>query len=624
MTKYVVDIETDGLLDKVSKIHCIVAIDTETKKVLKFHNDLIIERDGDISQGLTELSNAELLVFHNGIGYDIPAIKKLHPEFTHNKLHDTYILSQMFFPNEMERHSVDAWGKVFGRAKPKHEDWSTFSEEMLHRCIEDTKITKMLWDKCENELGSWDWDAAVRLEYKVYEIFSKNQTHWYIDTFKLRIYIKYLSKVVSICEVRLNNLAPKKVSHSKTITKAFTKAGSISAITERFCLKHGLSPVSIAGDFCQVSFEEMNIASPKQVTDWLLSIGWRPDTFNYKKNAFGKPIKSSNGDLIITSPSLRDSSFFGIKGDVQKYLKLRAKASHRLNVLLGWERSLFEDNKIQTFAYTCGTNTARFKHRGVANVPKAEEEVFFGKQMRSLFIAPKGYKVVGCDASQLEARIEGHATFKYDGGNYAKFLLEEDIHQFNANSWGISRSEAKSPGYALAYQCGPNKIKDLLGCTDERAKEIHQKYWDDRPAMSALIEALEDSVVARNQATRNKYKGTKLRDGVKAWVRGIDGRKLYVRSTHSLKNTYIQNAGMVAVKIAYCFLDKGIKDSGLDARIVMLYHDEYEILVKDNQKEIEILKHIAEESINKAGKYLKLNVELTGVAKVGNNWGEVH
>lgn len=610
------DIEANGLLDSATTIHCLVVQDYITGKMYTFHDNPQLDCDGDLLDGVSMLQTADTIIFHNGIGYDIPMLKKFYPGFTYKKLHDTFILSQMFFPNEMERHGLEAWGKVFGVPKPKHEDWTTLSTEMLHRCQMDVRITSTLWEKCDHEIQSHPWDNAIQLEYDTYQTYCKHMTHWYIDIVKLDECITWLTNRKEELTARLIDLAPLQVVRYENQVKAFTAKGVPTARASNW-------DTNIAGDFCKVEFKKINLNSTTQLVEWLTSMGWQPDTWNYKLNKHGKPIKDGNGELVKTSPSLRDSRFIGVPEHIRESIIARNEVKHRLGVLEGWKRMLRNGNEIETFALTCGTNTARFRHRGVVNVPKAEENVFYGKEMRSLFIAPEGYTLVGCDASQLEARIEGHFSYRYDGGEYAQFLLNEDIHSFNAKSWGITRSEAKGPGYALAYQCGPSKIQDLLKCSEEQAKYIHKKYWEDRPALQALISDLEKSVLSRNQAEK-KHNRVTLIERTKPWIRGIDGRKLYVRSVHSLKNTLIQNAGMVAMKHAFVLLGKWIEEGNLDARIAMVMHDEFQVIVKNEEKLIKQLQSLAERAILEGGAKLNLKVPLKGESKVGDSWGTTH
>jgi len=116
---------------------------------------------------ILELLEKERIVFHNAFGFDIPALQKLYPPFNPTDVEDTFILSSLFNPDRPGGHSVESYGESFGIAKPKHEDWTQFSPEMLHRCIEDVKITIKIWELMEKERHSHDWEAAIQGEYNI-------------------------------------------------------------------------------------------------------------------------------------------------------------------------------------------------------------------------------------------------------------------------------------------------------------------------------------------------------------------------------------------------------------------------------------------------------------------------
>ncbi len=613
--KLIFDIEADNLLDKVTKIHCIVTKDLTTGKVEKYFGETI-------AIGVSVLESADVLYAHNGIGYDYPLLKKLYNWQPKGELHDTYILSQLLYPNEMQSHGVAAWGKALGRAKPKHEDWSTFSEEMLHRCTEDVEILFLVVNKMIKRMENHNWSKAIELEYETYRTYCRHNTFAYIDVPRLKTLIKRLEQCMAICDKLILKQAPLIVEYEDgKIVKPFVKSGALSINAKKFLFEADIAESCVKGEFCKVEFKEMNINSTQQLIKFLLDKGWKPDTFNYKTDDRGKFVRDNNGELIVTSPSLQDSAFIGVPAQLKKLLVKRGTFKHRYGVLVGWLNKQV-DGKLETFAYTSGTNTARWKHRGLVNVPRVG--TYFGKEMRGLFIAPKDMVIVGCDSAQLEARIEGHFCYAYDQGEYAKFLLEADIHQASADAWGISRQDAKSPNYALAYQCSWKKVQELLDCDEHKAKEIHKIYWEMRPAASKLIKDLEKSVEARvgvETLPGGRVKRPELTDA-RSWIKGIDGRKLFVRSWHSLKNTLIQNAGMLCMKHSYNWLSKQLKEQKIKARIWLCYHDEIQVycLPKDAEK----VRALALQSIEEGGKHFKLNIPLKGDAKISTSWAGSH
>lgn len=612
---WILDIETDGLLDTVTKVWVLVAKCVET-------GEMVTATGGQIPEFLKRI-RSDTIVAHNGIGFDFIVLDRLYG-FKPFAVYDTYILSQLFFPNEMGLHGLAAWGKVLNFPKGDHSDWSQLTDEMIEYCQRDVLLTQKIWEICSRELQSSDvdWSSAVKLEQDHYKVFTENCTGWFIDMDLLEYNIKLLERYIRFCELRLQHLTPMQVTAGSEVTLR-KKDGSISSRAAAHAAKSGVSIFSFAGDFCKVSFSVTNLNSSKQVTAWLLSLGWVPDEYNYVKDNNGKDTDE------VSSPKLSGSSYSGVPEHIAYPLRQHSKASARLGNLRGFLNSSYDIQtysdgrtlgRIPTFAYTCGANTSRYRHSLVVNIPKAGSGVFFGDQMRSLFTVPPGYVLVGCDAAAIEARIEGHFTARYDGGEYARELLEADIHTKNANSWGISRQDAKAPYYALSYQAGPEKISAMLGCGIEKARMIWSRYWDDRPALRDLVSDLESALVQRNFAYR---RGNRIIISHKrAWIRGVDGRKLFVRSPHSLKNTLIQSCGAVLLKSAAIYADKEFKRQKLDARIVINYHDEIDVIVKSGQEDK--VKSVLESAWQNAGRQYNLRIPIVGEAKSGRNWKECH
>ena len=359
----------------------------------------------------------------------------------------------------------------------------------------------------------------------------------------------------------------------------------------------------VSGPFTRIEPEPFNINSFAQVKDYLLSQGWKPDSFTEKG-----------------SPQLTESSFHTVTGAVPQLITRRSVLMHRKRMLMnttkgGDEKGLINlvrsDGRITAGGVPQGTPTGRYRHTGVVNIPKAHKaKVIYGTEIRSLFVPRPGYVMVGADASALEARVQAHYVWPYEGGpELATLLLDGDIHQANADSWGVSRDDAKSPYYALMYGAQPQKIADTLGCKLTRARRIYNKFWTDYPPLAMLKEDLIQPWNARGG-----------RDG--GYLKGLDGRKLYGRSEHSLVNMMFQSAGSIIVKTATCFLHNWIEKEGLDAKQVIHMHDEFQLEVHPDH--VDRVKELAVQSFNKAGTFYKFNVPITGEAKSGLNWADTH
>ena len=158
----VFDLETDGFLSQVSRIHCLAIHDTDSGETTSYNDEGSSE---PIVRGIEYLNDSEMICGHNIIGYDIPVMHKLYPWFARiGDCLDTLLLSRLFHPNIMEidkrhkwnhmplqlygRHSLESYGYRLGEYKgsfAKNTDWKEWSPEMQDYCIQDVNVTNKLW-----------------------------------------------------------------------------------------------------------------------------------------------------------------------------------------------------------------------------------------------------------------------------------------------------------------------------------------------------------------------------------------------------------------------------------------------------------------------------------------------
>jgi hypothetical protein len=157
----VFDIETDGLLDDVTRVHCLGIYDLDAKETYVFNDQ------GDqqpLTRGIQMLEDAECIIGHNIIGYDIPVLKHLYPWFTAPPAIDTLVISRVIHSDILAvdnkrqwktmpvqlygRHSLEAYGHRLGEYKGcfgKDTDWKEWSPEMQEYMIQDVVVTTKLW-----------------------------------------------------------------------------------------------------------------------------------------------------------------------------------------------------------------------------------------------------------------------------------------------------------------------------------------------------------------------------------------------------------------------------------------------------------------------------------------------
>lgn len=381
----------------------------------------------------------------------------------------------------------------------------------------------------------------------------------------------------------------------------------------------------VEGQFCRLSWHKINLNSPDQVKDYLLSKGWIPTEYNYKKDKNKRVVRDEQGTPIKASPKLTEDSFDSVEGDIPRLIARRAVLVHRQRMLKntkkngeesGWLNQLRQDGRLEARAIPQGTNTGRFTHIGIVNVPNAH--AIYGPEFRSLFIAPDGYSYVGCDAAALEARIQAHYVFPYKGGQeLADLLLNGDIHMENAHMWGLvdkygekaGRNAAKSPLYCLYYGGQPAKFAETLGCSLRDGEKHFKAFWEKYAALDEF-----KRTITKVWEDRGGKRG--------GFLKGLDGRKLFARSPHALVNLMFQSGGSIAVKKATVLTDQWCKQHGLDSVQVLHFHDEFQRETLDAH--VGLVSDLSREAFNAAGNIFKLNVPLVGDVKIGQNWYETH
>ena len=170
----VFDLETNGLLNNTTRIHCMSLYLSELDEIQTFNDEpysrhtkeLPMGSNYSITTAISHLEVADVIIGHNIIGFDIPIIKKLYPYFNpRGTIIDTLLLSRLYHPNLLSidrdlynfipnklhgRHSLEAYGHRLGEYKGDFgmiTDWKEWSQEMEDYCTQDVTVTKKL---CEH------------------------------------------------------------------------------------------------------------------------------------------------------------------------------------------------------------------------------------------------------------------------------------------------------------------------------------------------------------------------------------------------------------------------------------------------------------------------------------------
>jgi len=618
------DIETNAINDwstysDLHTVHCLSIYDPMIPKMLTFHGE-------SIERGLLELQKADRIVGHNVIDFDIPALKKLYgfsPPLI--KVLDTLVVSRCVFPdlrnddfgrNGFDKalvgsHSLKAWGHRMGKATKLtygEEDgaFDSYNEEMRKYCERDVIVTQLLHDflfkhKPSKEMIAiehwfrfvislqerhgfkFDLDKADVLTAKLMGIRAKLttdlQNQWKPTEVEMKSPAGWTLQIVSDDSVEVIQ------RKTKNELKQELKSRGLKQTLVKDAKKQGNAVKEIP----------FNPGSRKQIAERLMALGYELPTEN-------------DGVSYKVDESVLRGIDHPIAEDLLSYLLVQKRLGQLAEGQQAWLK-LQKNGVIHGSVNTNGAVTGRCTHSNpnVAQVPSVRAE--YGSECRELFTVRNGYKLVGCDASGLELRMLAHYMAFYDGGQYAKIVTEGDVHTVNQQAAGLeTRDQAKTMIYALLYGAGDQKMGQIIGGGAAEGQQLKRKFFSSLPALARLQADVQRKV---------KHGGELI---------GLDGRILPIRSSHAALNMLLQSAGAVVMKVALIqlfHLLNGLRwQHGREYAFVANIHDEFQAEVTPDKAET--FGKLAVESIQHAGKQLKLNVRLDGEFKIGNNWAETH
>ena len=310
-----------------------------------------------------------------------------------------------------------------------------------------------------------------------------------------------------------------------------------------------------------------------------------------KTTTTGKPIID---EIILTEIDIPFSRLCA------KCLTIKKKLGMISEGVNAWRKLVTTSNRIHHHC-SVATNTFRCAHRNpnLGQVPA-------GPEFRELFTASPGKIMVGADLTGIELRMLAHYLGRYDGGRYADILLNDDIHQVNADKIGITRRQVKTVTYAFLYGAGNEKI-GMSYDNSLQPKEARKKGQEIREAYVSAIEGLADLLGAVSHKATQGH------------IMACDGRRVLVDSPHKGLNYLLQcSAGVVAKRWMVIANDLvQVKASQL-----AFVHDELQY--ECEQDYADTLMETLENSATLAGHYYNLRCPIAAEAKKGKTWADVH
>jgi len=611
----VFDIETDGLLDQMTKIH-VLSYSDDNKTVIHTH---------DYDEMREFFLTRKTLVGHNIVRFDIPAVEKLLGIKVEARLIDTLALS-WYIHHDRLKHGLEGYGDEYGVPKPVIKDWNTLTpEEYAHRCNEDVKINNRLYlllNMKLNKLYDNENHKNRLIDYLTFKLDcarEQEELQWKLDVPKAQEAYDEISrlkeeKVEQLAEAMPKRMLTRMVTQPKVMHK---KDGELSSHGEKWvalCKEYKQSLTSI-GFKINTGEERGNPNSNDQVKDWLYSLGWKPRTFKFvrdKKTGDERQIEQVRKGSELCS-SVVDLASVDPAVDLLDGLTV---LTHRAGILKSF-LECHKDGYLQ--AGVAGlTNTFRFKHfKPLVNLPSVDKP--YGDVIRGCLTCPDGYVLAGADMTSLEDTTKRHYMKPLDPDYveemsregfdphldlalHAGVINQDDIDKHNSGERSLKalRKNYKVVNYSATYGVGAPKLARETGMSKGEAKTLLDAFW----SRNWAIEKVASTVRVRE-----------VMDGM--WLLNpVSGFWHSLRSDKDRFSTLNQSTGVFCFDtwVAIC-RKNGIKAVGQ-------FHDEIIALVKKGDEgKVENLMHEAAIMLNDK---VKLNVPLGTDVQFGNTYADIH
>jgi DNA polymerase I-like protein with 3'-5' exonuclease and polymerase domains len=527
------DGEGDGLVNAGTKTHCIAVEDLDSDRIDEFG-------PGQIDDALARLSQANCLIGHNIIGYDLPRLHRLHG-WTPSEgcaVIDTLIVSRLVLANIAAlddqaaamgdpklgklrgRHSLKAWGTRLGIPKVGDdiETWAEFTPEMQERCAGDVLLTKALFQFLQPDGQP---QAALSLEHRV----------------------------ATICDEITATGIPFDRAAAEQRQKQW--AARCNELESR-----------LRQQFPQIK----NLNSRQQIAKLLEERGWVPEK-RTKKLQHAKIDDEALASVIALYPEFDGLLEHFVLG---RRLGLLSEGKE------AWLRHVGPDGRIHGSIIHIGTPHSRAAHMrpNIAQVPNPKKGKPFAAECRELFRTANDWAFVTCDQAGLQDRAFAHYLAAFDGGAYAKaFVAGLDPHWAAVAALGllpagtvrdkenrlhtVLREGCKSWRYGFLFGMWTLRAGTLLLNTIKAAEAVDPACGLTRrffgagvPNTAALRRIGFEALAKFVAATPGLWQ---LRQSLEAqarkgWVPGLDGRRVPVDALYKALNYTVASAEAILCK----------------------------------------------------------------------------
>jgi hypothetical protein len=660
MALYTADIEANGLdADRIWCFH-VTEFDQATMKPLRSFK----YKDEDAMRKALD-DSSDTFIMHYGAFYDFPTLERILGLKIRARLIDSLALSWYLEPKR-KLHGLATYGEDFGIPKPvvldgewygpgddaTPEEWFEFRKKMDNRCSEDVRIQSRLWQQQWKHLlllyGNPEGclHAAKHLTFKFRCAQLQEKALWKLDVPKCQEMQKFFLAKHAECTTHLAVNMPQVPVYAsrKPPAKPFKKNGDHSAsglkwialVEEHFPdryqdhLKHK-EVIKV-----QTGWADPNAASSQQLKKWLFSLGWIPETFDFKRNKDDNSVRKipqvKQGKSGKNPGELCPSIEIMIKDHPELvWLRDMTIVKHRSGILNGFLTTVDENGFVQALIQGF-TNTLRFKHKICLNLPSLRKP--YGKEIRGLLQARSDlYELCGSDMASLEDRTKQHFMWNHDP-EYVKTMMlpgfdphldiaveagmmsaveaqwykdNKDIsHEPGSAEYlekarlALLRHGGKSCNYAATYGAGGATIARAAGLPEKDGDILHQAYWSRNWAVKAIA---DECLIKKSRGLSWLYNPV-----AEMWI--------WLKNEKDAFSTLNQSAG------TYCFDRWVYYILSKRPQLTAQFHDEVILEVEVGRQEP--LTRLLKWAVGQVNEELKLNRDLDCDVDFGRDYSEIH
>ena len=579
--------------------------------------------------------------------------------------------------NELKEQHKEAGLPAPTKEELHHYVWGTWNVAMHDYMILDVDVNHMLWDKIQ----AFDWSLeAIQMEHEIHALmvqqerngfqFNVEQACLLADHLRAeydRLAEEAVAQIGRWYRPAKRHMDDFNAEHGESKERRTwgdltypKRSMSYAKANAKYCAEGDYrklrADTAEGAPFVKVELKEFNPNSRQQIVERMQTLyGWEPQDFTEKgsarvddeilrelaseiplaeklaelffyKKRLGQVADGQNGWLKLVRPDGRIHGRVNVGGTVSGRATHAAPNVSQVPGVNAVEFKDFDKGEAYVTEWSTLVNFCNLPYvveskwkdkKGEWAILMRGREGGFGWDCRELFIVPQGYKLVGCDLSGIEFRCLANLVFPFDDGEMIDVVLNGDIHQKNADIAGISRSVAKRLLYAAMYGGGDAKLGSIV---EPFASEARQRTIGGqlRTALMAAMPALAKAIKEIKREKR-RSRGT---------IRGLDGRRLYVRSDHAALNLRLQSDGALIAKkwlliIEDLFYDEGWEHGdGKEYFMCSWSHDETQIAVREDLAERAA--ELMELAAPMAGDHFNFKCPVAAESKIGENWAVTH